>query len=64
MSFGVASVLPLERDGSALLVAAADRALYRATSSGRNRVEVASTSRDEPRGVYPVAVVGGSDMPD
>jgi|GEM_PF-2582895 len=38
ISIGVASMVPEEKDTSALLVAEADKALYRAKAQGRNRV--------------------------
>jgi diguanylate cyclase (GGDEF)-like protein len=43
ISLGVATVLPREGSSSASLVAAADEALYRAKTEGRNRVRVAAT---------------------
>lgn len=38
-SFGVAVLVPDERNGAAQLIAMADKALYRAKAEGRNRVE-------------------------
>jgi diguanylate cyclase (GGDEF)-like protein len=48
VSAGVASLLPEDTDGPDMLVARADKALYRAKQAGRNRVEVDA-------GVPPVA---------
>lgn len=42
LSLGVATVVPLPRTGPEALVAAADRALYRAKAEGRNRVRLGS----------------------
>jgi len=42
VSLGVASVVPTQGVAPATLVAAADRALYRAKRSGRNCVELST----------------------
>lgn len=45
VSLGVASVIPDGSEGVSGLIAAADRALYRAKAAGRNRVELMPTTR-------------------
>jgi diguanylate cyclase (GGDEF)-like protein len=39
VSLGVAAIVPAQGEAPAVLIAAADRALYQAKRAGRNRVE-------------------------
>ncbi|GAC1450793.1 MAG: hypothetical protein NVS2B14_15270 [Chamaesiphon sp.] len=38
LSFGVSSIIPSSESSSAMLIAAADKALYQAKAEGRDRI--------------------------
>ena len=49
LSIGVASAMPQQAKSLGVLIAAADRALYRAKELGRDRIEIATSVADRPR---------------